>query len=286
MRLDTLLLRLSRALLLPVNESMVEWRGAWLAGGARELTRFHARGGCQEAREPADSTPRFFAQPRVGPGKQFRWRDGEDGPDYRSLKSPGAAPGEPVHAGGDVGAERGGAESRRTEPLDATGAEVFVAFGANLGDPVRQIARAVEALRDRVRWERISSVYRTRPEGYADQPDFYNLVASGPADLSAPGLLAEFRAVEREIGRAPTFRNGPRAIDIDLLAYGSEVLADEGLSVPHPRLHRRAFVLVPLVEIAPEWVHPVLESTADELLGRLGQPVGVEPWGPLPRSAT
>lgn len=162
-------------------------------------------------------------------------------------------------------------------------AKVYVGFGANLGEPVAQIRDALEALEKRVQWDRVSSVYRTEPEGFTDQPDFYNLVASGLTDLAPESLLGEIEGLEETMGRARTFRNAPRLIDIDLLSHGQRVTEGEPLILPHPRLHLRGFVLVPLVEIAPDWVHPALGVTATELLRDLGSSARIERWGTLPR---
>ena len=144
--------------------------------------------------------------------------------------------------------------------------DVLLALGANLGDPRRQLARAVAALRGFVTDLRESSVYRTEPVGYADQPDFYNQVVGGTTALTAEEVLDRILAVEREMGRERTFRNAPRVIDIDLLACGDAVIETPRLVLPHPGIPTRGFVLHPLAEVAPDWVHPVLRRTARELL--------------------
>jgi 2-amino-4-hydroxy-6-hydroxymethyldihydropteridine diphosphokinase len=160
--------------------------------------------------------------------------------------------------------------------------EVLLGLGANLGDPVAQLRKAVEALAPAVRIDGVSSVYRTEPVGYADQPDFYNLVVRGSTALAPLELLAAAQGVEEALGRRRSFPNAPRTIDVDLLAYGDRVMRTEALTLPHPRLHLRGFVLHPLAEVAPEWRHPVLLRTARELLSSLDAPERVERVGALP----
>jgi len=161
--------------------------------------------------------------------------------------------------------------------------EVILGLGANLGEPREQLARAVDVLGAFLRVERVSSVYRSEPVGYADQPDFYNLVLVARTELEPAELLRSILEVEEALGRLRTFANAPRTIDIDLLAYGDRVMRTLALTLPHPRLHLRGFVLHPLAEVAPEWRHPVLGRTARELLSAATALERVEPLGPLPR---
>jgi len=159
-------------------------------------------------------------------------------------------------------------DDETTDPKspDPPRAEVLLGLGANLGDPRRQLAEAVASLGARMEDVRVSSVYRTEPVGHRDQPDFLNLVVRGRTRLPPEALLREVLAIERWLGRERSFPNAPRTIDIDLLAYGDRVMETPELTLPHPRMARRGFVLHPLAEVAPEWIHPTLGQTARELL--------------------
>lgn len=140
----------------------------------------------------------------------------------------------------------------------------YIGLGANLGDAaatVRQAAAALGALPDSEPLT-VSSLYLSAPVGYLDQPDFINAVASIATRLTPQALLAQLLQLEQHFGRARSFRNAPRTLDLDLLAYGDVVLDDAALTVPHPRLAERAFVLLPLLEIAPQLQLPGLDSVA------------------------
>ena len=121
-----------------------------------------------------------------------------------------------------------------------------------------RIRRAISALEmiPESRLLAASSLYRSAPVGFTAQPDFVNAVAAIETHLGAMPLLEELRAIEARFGRARTFPNAPRTLDLDLLLYGGSVIAEPGLVVPHPRMHERAFVLAPLAEIAPDAVIP------------------------------
>ncbi len=141
----------------------------------------------------------------------------------------------------------------------------YVGIGANLGDPAAQVRAAVDALRavPGTALVAASSLYRTAPVGYADQPDFVNAVAAVDTDLPPEALLAALHGIERGAGRERSFRNAPRTLDLDLLLYGGATLSGDALTVPHPRMHERAFVLAPLAEIAPTAEIPGRGSAAD-----------------------
>jgi len=129
----------------------------------------------------------------------------------------------------------------------------FIGLGANIGDPGKQLRGALAALDEipGTRVTRASSFWRTAPIGYAAQPDFVNAVAEVETAQAPRALLDALLAIEKRFGRERGFANAPRTLDLDLLLYGARVIAEPDLRVPHPRMHERAFVLAPLVEIAP-----------------------------------
>jgi 2-amino-4-hydroxy-6-hydroxymethyldihydropteridine diphosphokinase len=134
----------------------------------------------------------------------------------------------------------------------------FVSLGANLGEPQRQVQQAFRDLDaiPHTRVVRTSSLYRSEPLGYTTQPRFVNAVAQLETGLPAERLLAELQAIEAAHGRRRSFANAPRTLDLDLLLFGNAVLDIPGLKIPHPRMHERAFVLLPLVEIAVDVAIP------------------------------
>jgi 2-amino-4-hydroxy-6-hydroxymethyldihydropteridine diphosphokinase len=141
----------------------------------------------------------------------------------------------------------------------------FIALGSNLGDPAGQIRSALRAL-DKLpdtRLVRQSSFYRNPPTGYLNQPEFVNAVARIETRLAPRDLLEQLLAIERAHGRVRDFPNGPRTLDLDILLYGERTVREPGLTIPHPRMVERAFVLVPLAEIAPETVVPGGARIAD-----------------------
>ena len=130
----------------------------------------------------------------------------------------------------------------------------YVALGANLEDPVAQVCAALEALTrlPQSRLLRTSSLYRTAPVGIHHQPDFINAVAAFDTTLTPQAMLATLFAIEEQFGRRRDFHHAPRTLDLDLLLYDNAVIDTPLLQLPHPRMHLRAFVLVPLLEIAPD----------------------------------
>jgi len=143
----------------------------------------------------------------------------------------------------------------------------FIALGSNLGDPETKVREAIAALAGlpQTRLETASSLYRSAPVGHADQPDFVNAVAQLATALTPQALLAALLAIEARYGRVRSFANAPRTLDLDLLLYDAQSVSESGLAVPHPRMHQRAFVLMPLVEIAPDCIIPGRGPAADWL---------------------
>lgn len=143
---------------------------------------------------------------------------------------------------------------------------IYLALGTNLGDRLANLRAAIAALAPQVRVEAESRIYETPPWGFLDQPAFLNMAVRAQTDLPPADLLTFLKQLESELGRVPTFRNGPRLIDIDILFYDDLVLNTPPLVIPHPRLHERDFVLVPLADIAPDFIHPVLHQSIRTLL--------------------
>jgi 2-amino-4-hydroxy-6-hydroxymethyldihydropteridine diphosphokinase len=141
----------------------------------------------------------------------------------------------------------------------------FVGLGSNLGEPQQQLQRAFAELGKLpdTRLLARSSLYRSAPIGFADQPDFVNAVAKLETALSPQALLQSLLQVEHGHGRERTFRNAPRTLDLDVLLYGDLQLHEHGLTIPHPQMQLRAFVLQPLLEIEPDCVIPGIGSAAD-----------------------
>lgn len=156
--------------------------------------------------------------------------------------------------------------------------QAYVGLGSNLGDRAAYLLKALSLLSrlQKTHLLRLSPVYETEPVG-PPQPPYLNLVAEVETQLTPRILLASLLQIERSLGRERKERWGPRTIDLDLLLYGDLVLKEEGLEIPHPRLHQRAFVLVPLVDLIPEGRHPVLGRTFAQLLAPLDRK-GVHPF--------
>ena len=144
--------------------------------------------------------------------------------------------------------------------------EAYVGLGSNLEDRSANISKALRLLSQISENMTVSSIYETAPQGFRSQPLFYNAVCRLWTKLDPFALLASLKDIESKLGRRRTFVNAPRTIDLDILVYGDVVLESPTLTIPHPRMAERAFVIVPLSEIAPELVHPVLKVTVRSLL--------------------
>jgi len=160
--------------------------------------------------------------------------------------------------------------SRRKRSTRARAPRVaYLGLGSNLGDRRGNLRRALDALSRAAAVERVSSFYSTEPVGFADQPDFENVVVRIRWSGTAPALLDLALEIERALGRVRTFENGPRVIDVDVLDLGGSIRRDADPILPHPRMTGRRFVLEPLAEIAPRWRHPVTGLSVSQLLESL-----------------
>ena len=155
---------------------------------------------------------------------------------------------------------------------------IYLGLGVNLGDRRGALSAALRGIEPAVRVDAVSSLYETAPVGPQDQPAYYNAACRGVTDLTPRALLDLVKAIERQLGRSPSPegrsegpRWGPREIDIDILLFGEEVVEEEGLTVPHPELAKRAFVHAPLAEIAAELLHPTLGQSIVELAAAVDQ---------------
>jgi 2-amino-4-hydroxy-6-hydroxymethyldihydropteridine diphosphokinase len=160
-------------------------------------------------------------------------------------------------------------------------ASVVLGLGSNLGDREKNLHTALAKLAPLIHITRVSSIYETEPVGVKEQPWFLNLVCTGTTSLSPVDLLRRVKRIEIEMGRTEGIRFGPRPIDIDILFYDRLIQLSPALTIPHPRLHERAFVLVPLAEIAPTLIHPRLRVPIRDLLERLEAPEHVRLYRPF-----
>jgi 2-amino-4-hydroxy-6-hydroxymethyldihydropteridine diphosphokinase len=149
--------------------------------------------------------------------------------------------------------------------------QVYIALGSNVGDRAAHFGLAKEALAAFVSITEQSPIYETKPWGYQDQRDFLNQVVSGETGLTPHDLMQQLKTIEQTLGREKNFTNGPRVIDLDLLFYDHLVVQTPTLTIPHPRMRGRAFVLYPLADLAPDLRHPIFKKTIRELLAETDQ---------------
>lgn len=152
---------------------------------------------------------------------------------------------------------------------------VYIGFGANLGDRLATIGESLRLINALGDVSAVSPIYESEPVGYLQQPAFLNGVAQLETGLNPDKLLQRLHEIEQRLGRRRTFPNAPRTIDLDILFYGRCIIETPELIVPHPRLQERAFVLLPLADLAPDFVHPLLAKSVGELLRALGPVHGV-----------
>jgi 2-amino-4-hydroxy-6-hydroxymethyldihydropteridine diphosphokinase len=157
--------------------------------------------------------------------------------------------------------------------------EAYLALGSNLGDRIGYLQKAIRALHahEQIQVLALSPVYETQAVGYVDQPDFLNLVVRLKTSLPPRSLLHVCMRIEKENGRTRDIQWGPRTLDLDILLYGSEMIDEPELIIPHPRMCERAFVMVPLCDLVPTLVHPVCGKTVRELLQDVPGKEGVFP---------
>lgn len=146
---------------------------------------------------------------------------------------------------------------------------VYIGLGSNLGERKDNLERARFYLEKKMNLLKESSIYQTPPWGYLDQPEFFNQVVEAETKLPPLCLLKWLKRIEKVLGRTQTFRYGPRVVDLDILFYSDRIITRKDLQIPHPRLHERAFVLVPLAEIAPDLAHPVIGLSILELVTKV-----------------
>lgn len=193
-----------------------------------------------------------------------------------------------------------GLEASKLEAVTGKWEKAYLGLGSNLGRREENLAAAMQQLSEApalstsndlntctpkaamIKVLRSSGIYETAPWGLGDQPDFLNSVIEVETLLTPAGLLERTKSVEHTLGRQPGVRYGPRLIDIDTLLFGNQVVEQADLQIPHPRLHLRAFALIPLAELVSSLSHPILNLTVGQLVRQVDGRKGVRSWAPPP----
>ena len=155
-------------------------------------------------------------------------------------------------------------------------AKVYLALGSNVGNKLSNIKKAINHIKKSLKIKKISPIYKTEPVGYKKQDWFLNCVVEAETDKKPLELLAFLKSIERKLKRKRTIRYGPRIIDIDILFYDDKIIKSKNLQIPHPRMHKRLFVLMPFSKINPSFIHPKYKRTIMELKNKLKNKNGVE----------
>ena len=147
--------------------------------------------------------------------------------------------------------------------------KVYIGLGSNLGDRKKLLKEALHEIEEFASIENQSKVIETDPVGYTEQPKFLNMVAEIKTPLTPLQLIFRLQEIEHKMGRTREIKNGPRTIDLDILLFGDKVINQPNLKIPHPQMHKRKFVMIPLNEIAPNTNHPTLNQSIKELTNEL-----------------
>lgn len=161
--------------------------------------------------------------------------------------------------------------------------KIYLGVGSNMGNKESNLAQAFKLLAPDISVVQVSSLYETEPVGYKDQPWFLNCACCAYTDLSPLQLLDYVKHIEEQLGRILSFKDSPRPIDIDVLFYGDETVKTDLLTVPHPRIHERTFVLAPMAELDPDHIHPIKRQTITQMLSAVASEGRIRRrnWSPL-----
>ena len=152
----------------------------------------------------------------------------------------------------------------------------YIGIGSNLGNKEGNIKKAIDLLRKKCKILEISSLYKTEPVGYKNQDWFLNCVVEIDTNFKPKALLEFLKSIEKKLKRIKIIKNGPRIIDLDILFYDNKIIKTKNLTIPHPRLHKRLFVLEPLDEISPNFIHPILNKSINKIKSNLKSKKSVE----------